>query len=45
MPDDNFDMFETDDAELEALMADLEDPDVFEWTEPACWTLDEDFDE
>ncbi len=47
MPD-NFDQFETSDFDLEALLAEAlgADPDnVFEWTEPAAWVLDEDFDE
>lgn len=48
MPQDNFDHFETDDSELEALMADLglealaEDPD---WQVLDPWLLDESFDE
>lgn len=46
MPD-NFDLFETDDAELEALLADLLEPlgDTPQWSDPDCWTLDLDEDE
>jgi len=45
MPD-NFDLFETDDAELTAMMVDLESFDEASWLDEADpWVLDEGFDE
>lgn len=47
MPD-NFDLYETSDDELKALMADMglkeEDLQDPTWVEPDPWCLDEEFD-
>lgn len=47
MPD-NFDLYETTDDELAALMADMgldeDGPQGPTWAEPDPWTLDEEFD-